>query len=563
MIILSKSRAISRAFSSAAPAVVGCGSNVVDVFFRVKAMPKAGMKGYFADPRKAVEDTVVGGVTLNHLGWAQVLGVPTALLALQGSDANGMLIRAAMEDLGVSAQYLQVSNSYTTSVSHIFSSTVDGERSIVMAPGSTLEIDGAIMEKFFGRAISSARIATTEISQVPLSGVIKLLDIAKTSSVLSMLDVDVPPSIATTEAGLGSMDQVKAAVSRANVLKPSLEAATELLAAFGSPLRGGESLDEVATRLLKTFGSQLVAVTDGGRGCGFATTWGAGSFPVIPIARVVDATGAGDAFFGGMVAGLYHFGLPKDTHSLQTLATLASAAGSANCMKLGALPDPATSGADVARMLPQVRVPIAKYDKKAVIAPPKSAFQQSVDADVQALTQLQSSISSQAVAIKSFVEAVLKGKRVFVTGVGKSALVAHRMAASLSSVSLPVEFVHAAEWIHGDLGKISGAGNVVVCISASGETPEIKAIVPHLQSRSVQVLGIVGRSDSTLHRASASAILTPVDPKTEPLGCPTRSISQQEAVVNAVLSEVISSTNTARITFKANHPGGAIGAEKL
>ena len=62
--------------------ILGCGSNVVDVFFRVRAMPVAGTKGYFQDPTKVVEGTVVGGVTLNHLSWAAALGAPTGLLAL-------------------------------------------------------------------------------------------------------------------------------------------------------------------------------------------------------------------------------------------------------------------------------------------------------------------------------------------------------------------------------------------------------------------------------------------------------------------------------------------------
>ena len=80
---------------SALPGCVGCGSNVVDRFFRVRAIPKVGEKGFFFSPTKILEDSIVGGVTLNHLAWAAELGVPVGLLALQGDDEAGRLVRSA------------------------------------------------------------------------------------------------------------------------------------------------------------------------------------------------------------------------------------------------------------------------------------------------------------------------------------------------------------------------------------------------------------------------------------------------------------------------------------
>ena len=90
-------------------AVVGCGSNVVDVFFRVREMPRADSKGYFKDGEKVCEGEVVGGVTLNHLSWASVLGADVGLMALQGDDATGRRIRTAMSEMGVSEEFVRVS----------------------------------------------------------------------------------------------------------------------------------------------------------------------------------------------------------------------------------------------------------------------------------------------------------------------------------------------------------------------------------------------------------------------------------------------------------------------
>jgi hypothetical protein len=74
--------------------VLGCGSNVVDLFFKVRSFPKPGDKQYFSGVNPLAA-TVVGGVTLNHLMWAAALGAPTGLLALQGDDEVRLPLRSA------------------------------------------------------------------------------------------------------------------------------------------------------------------------------------------------------------------------------------------------------------------------------------------------------------------------------------------------------------------------------------------------------------------------------------------------------------------------------------
>ena len=98
---------------------VGCGSNVVDMYYRVSAMPTGGGKGYFSDDRRLGYSSV-GGVTLNHLAWARLLGVPAALLAVQGDDEHGRTIRRAMAQRQVSAEWVRVSAACHTSASFVF-----------------------------------------------------------------------------------------------------------------------------------------------------------------------------------------------------------------------------------------------------------------------------------------------------------------------------------------------------------------------------------------------------------------------------------------------------------
>ena len=112
----------------------------MNIISSIKYIPKAGGIGYFADENKVTEwifsdeqyedFRIGGGTTLNHLSWAQILNVPTALLAIQvrinvyrvmqGTDEYGVLLRQRMEEIGVSTDYIVVDDKYHTSVSHVF-----------------------------------------------------------------------------------------------------------------------------------------------------------------------------------------------------------------------------------------------------------------------------------------------------------------------------------------------------------------------------------------------------------------------------------------------------------
>jgi sugar/nucleoside kinase (ribokinase family) len=180
-----------------------------------------------------------------------------------------------------------------------------------------------------------SRQITTEISQVPLSGVSALLEAARVNGKLSMLDVDVPPSVAIGEAGLGSMEEFLAVMGACDVLKPTLSAAVEVLGRESELM----AAQEVAAALGAKFGSKLVCVTDGAAGSGMWIEGGTTLMqPGFTGVQQQDATGAGDAFFGGLVSGIYKWGLPTNEAEMSRLARVASAHGAACCEVLGALP---------------------------------------------------------------------------------------------------------------------------------------------------------------------------------------------------------------------------------
>lgn len=337
--------------------ILGCGSNVVDVFFWVRQLPKPGEKAYFSDEGITC-GTVVGGVTLNHLSWARALGAPTGLLALQGDDANGRKIRSKLDELGVATEHIRVSSEYSTSVSHILIEP-SGERTIIMAPASTSRMTGELMAREWASVVAGASMVTTEVSQLPLSGVQFLLNAARAAGIPSAIDVDVTPSIATGAARLGSIAELRAALSTATVVKGTASAAEELLflfdkqagggsgpAAASSPLPAVKSIEDMAARLGAAVGAQLCVLTDGAHGAGFAALPSGSQRPAtlyVPAykgANQVDATGAGDAFFGGLVAGIAAKGIPREVAQLDWLGRMAACAGAACVEVLGALPVP-------------------------------------------------------------------------------------------------------------------------------------------------------------------------------------------------------------------------------
>lgn len=144
---------------------------------------------------------VVGGVTLNHLSWAAALGVPTALAAVQGEDEPGRSIRTAMAAHGISDGALSVRPGVSSSVSHVLLEE-SGERTILMAPHATATLDGAEVNASFVPALdnNNVQLVTTEVSQAPLEGVGALIGAATARGIPTMLDVDVPPSIAAGAA---------------------------------------------------------------------------------------------------------------------------------------------------------------------------------------------------------------------------------------------------------------------------------------------------------------------------------------------------------------------------
>src|SRR5271170_6485036 len=144
----------------------GCGSMVVDLFHRTPRIISAEEKILLdTDGKTPAVESAVGGLTLNHLGWARVLGLKTGIFGKMGNDRNGEILRAGMDRLGIE-HHLTLDGS-ASSFAAIFLDR-QGKRAIYMMRGATAELTPNEIRRFHAAFIRRARMVSTEISQLPL-----------------------------------------------------------------------------------------------------------------------------------------------------------------------------------------------------------------------------------------------------------------------------------------------------------------------------------------------------------------------------------------------------------
>jgi arabinose-5-phosphate isomerase len=182
-----------------------------------------------------------------------------------------------------------------------------------------------------------------------------------------------------------------------------------------------------------------------------------------------------------------------------------------------------------------------------------------LDIEANALISLKSRIDS------SFYEAVelllhCKG-RVIITGIGKSANIAQKIVATLNSTGTPSVFMHAADAIHGDLGVVQN-DDVVICISNSGNSPEIKVLIPFLKARGNKLIALAGNENSVLAKEADFFIYTGVEKEACTINlAPTASTTAQLAIGDAISVCLLELKGFTAEDFAKFHPGGALGKQ--
>jgi arabinose-5-phosphate isomerase len=149
--------------------------------------------------------------------------------------------------------------------------------------------------------------------------------------------------------------------------------------------------------------------------------------------------------------------------------------------------------------------------------------------------------------------------RIVLTGIGKSANIAIKLVATLNSTGSPALFMHAADAIHGDLGIVQ-EDDVVICISKSGSSPEIKVLIPLVKNMGNTLIGMVGNMESPLAKQADYVLNTTVEKEADPNNlAPTASTTAQLAMGDALAICLMEMKGFGERDFARYHPGGALG----
>jgi arabinose-5-phosphate isomerase len=151
--------------------------------------------------------------------------------------------------------------------------------------------------------------------------------------------------------------------------------------------------------------------------------------------------------------------------------------------------------------------------------------------------------------------------KIVITGIGKSALVGKKIVATLVSTGSHAMFMHAADALHGDMGIINNE-DIVLCISKSGNTPEIKVLIPFLRNMGVAIFGMGSHRESFLAQSCDFFFYIPVEKEADPNNlAPTASTTAQMAMGDAIAIALLSLKGFSSADFAGFHPGGNLGKQ--
>ena len=180
-----------------------------------------------------------------------------------------------------------------------------------------------------------------------------------------------------------------------------------------------------------------------------------------------------------------------------------------------------------------------------------------ISLEAESVALLANNINAEFVEIVNLIHN--SNEKVIITGIGKSGVIAMKIVATMNSTGTPAVFMHAAEAIHGDLGIIQ-ENDLVICISKSGNSKEIKELVPHINRRGNTLIGMTGEKDSFLAKKSNHLLLTPVKKE----ACPNDLAPTSSTIVQLAMGDALAMCLLDLNDFKANdfaqfHPGGTLG----
>lgn len=294
--------------------IVGIGSCLVDY---IALVPK------IIGPEEKVNGSHIhveaGGPTINNLVQAARLGLRTTWIGKIGDDENGKIIQEMFSKECINDENTIIVPNGTSAFTWI-PVDPDGQRCIYMFSNVTKTLTSSEVSQYFENTIKHSRTFHSEICQIPLEPIVTGMLLARSSGVRTIIDLDVDVKIFVEQTKLGDYSQLATVFALTDVLKASAKIALEMT--------HSSTFDQAAQKIFK-MGPRLVVLTDGANGSYFFDENRSTYIPGYKV-NVIDSTGAGDAFMGGLSYGLLMGWNNKE------IGKFANACGAICCTRLGA-----------------------------------------------------------------------------------------------------------------------------------------------------------------------------------------------------------------------------------
>lgn len=190
-----------------------------------------------------------------------------------------------------------------------------------------------------------------------------------------------------------------------------------------------------------------------------------------------------------------------------------------------------------------------------------AAARAAIRSEAEAVAALEGRLNGRFAAVVDLIAE--SSGRMVVTGLGKSGIIGRKIAATLASTGTPSVFVHAAEALHGDSGMVT-PGDVVLALSASGETAEVCHFAELVGKRGIPVIAMTGRAACRLNTLASHVIDVSVPREADPLNlAPTTSTTAQLAMGDALAIALMVRREFTESDFATFHPGGSLGRRLL
>lgn len=480
--------------------------------------------------------TAPGGKGANQAVQAARLGAEVTMVGKVGNDDFGRNLIDSAKKSGVNTDYVFVTESAPTAVGNvqIQKKATGTENRIIVAPGANFELTAEEVS-FLEDKIQEFDMVILQ-HEIPQSVNLKVAKYAKAKGVPVMLN----PAPST--------EVPKELISCLTYISPNEHEAEDI---SGVKPEGDEAINK-AVSALHNMGVKNVLITLGKDGCVLSDGSGIIESPSIDIAPVIDPTAAGDSFIGAFctatAAGV----------SVEEALVFANFTAGITVSRMGAQ----TSLPTFREVMSAMKAKGFATESYNVIKDEKmDALKSFIDISRAEFEKYVESIDMESVkkAAEIIIAAKNNGNRLHITGIGKPAHIAGYAASLISSTGTPAYFLHGTEAVHGSCGQLS-EGDIVICISNSGETAELKATAMAIKNNGCKIIAITGKPDSWLGKYGEVCLAAGVVQEGGALNRAPRASILAETYMLQCLSVVLQeSAGITPAEYIKRHPGGSLG----